>query len=164
MITEYSSNFGVKDKNVLYMECFGKLMDGISPWLALPEDDTKEGKIRKKLHEWALLSYKNAVDENSPDFLVWEETNIVQPLVDAAYLAQSFFRAPEVTWGKLDEITKKKYIDAFEKIRIIKPKDNNWLLFSGMVECFFILAGKEPNKKRMYNLVYRINNFYRGDS
>ena len=61
MITEYSSNFGVKDKNVLYMECFGKLMDGISPWLALPEDDTKEGKIRKKLHEWALLSYKNAV-------------------------------------------------------------------------------------------------------
>ncbi len=97
MITEYSSNFGVKDKNVLYMECFGRLMDGISPWLAFPEDDTKEGKIRKKLHEWALLSYKNAVDENSPDFLVWEETNTVQPLVDAAYLAQSFFRAPEVT-------------------------------------------------------------------
>lgn len=107
------------------MECFGRLMDGISPWLALPEDDIKEGKIRKKLHEWALLSYKNAVDENSPDFLVWEETNTVQPLVDAAYLAQSFFRSPEVTWGKLDEITKKKYIDAFEKIRIIKPKYNN---------------------------------------
>ena len=61
MITEYSPIFDDRDKNVLYMECFGRLMDGIIPWLSLPEDDTEEGKIRKQLHEWSLISYKNAV-------------------------------------------------------------------------------------------------------
>lgn len=94
MIYEYSPNFHNGDKNVLYMECFGRLMDGITPWLSLPEDDTKEGKIRKKLHELALKSYKNAVDPNSRDMLLWNAKDSSQPLVDAAYLAESFLRAP----------------------------------------------------------------------
>ena len=101
MISEYSPTFKNSDKNVLYMECFGRLMDGISPWLSLPEDDTKEGKIRKKLLELALKSYKNAVDPNSEDMLLWEATNSSQPLVDAAFLAESFLRAPSTTWDKL---------------------------------------------------------------
>ena len=163
MITEYSPIFDKRDKSVLYMECFGRLMDGIAPWLSLPEDETKEGKLRKKLHKWALLSYKNAVDENNPDFLLWEGNNTRQPLVDAAYLAQSFLRAPESTWEKLDENTRKKYIEVFEKIRKIEPYNSNWLLFSGIIECFFIMAGKEPNKTRMYDIVNRTNNFYLGD-
>lgn len=163
MITEYSPIFDERDKSVIFMECFGRLMDGITPWLSLPEDETKEGKLRKRLHEWALLSYKNAVDENNPDFLLWDGKKTRQPLVDAAYLAQSFLRAPKSTWEKLDENTKKKYIKAFEKIRKIEPYNSNWLLFSGIIECFFIMAGKEPNKTRMYDIVNRTNNFYLGD-
>ena len=163
MITEYSPIFDNRDKNVLYMECFGRLMDGITPWLSLPEDDTIEGKKRKKLHEWALLSYKNAVDPNNPDYLLWDAGNCKQPLVDASYIAESFLRAPEITWEKLDDITKRRYIECFEKIRLIKPYNNNWLLFSGIVECFFIMIGKEPDKKKMYDIIKRINNFYIGD-
>lgn len=163
MITEYSPIFDDRDKNVLYMECFGRLMDGIIPWLSLPEDDTEEGKIRKQLHEWALISYKNAVDPNSPDYLLWDAVNCRQPLVDSAYIAESFLHAPDKTWEKLDDITKQRYIECFEKMRLIEPYNSNWLLFSGIVECFFIMIGKEANKTKMYDIIERINNFYIGD-
>ena len=69
MQVEHSPIFDNRDKKVLYLECFGRLMDGISPWLTLPYENTKEGRIRKKLKQLALLSYKNAVDPNSPDML-----------------------------------------------------------------------------------------------
>ena len=163
MITEYSPIYDRRDKNVLYIESFGRLMDGISPWLSLPEDDTEEGKKRKKLHEWALLSYKNAVDPNSPDYLLWDIDEYRQALVEAAYIAESFLRAPEITWEKLDSITKTRYIERFEKIRLIKPYDSNWLLFSGIVECFFVMIRKEPNKTKMYDIIKRMNEFYVGD-
>ena len=100
MMAEYSHNFN-HEKKVLFLECFGRLMDGISPWLSLPEDQTKEGKIIKQLRELAILSYKNAVDPNSADMLLWESNQTRQPLVDAAYLAESFLRAPNL-WNQLN--------------------------------------------------------------
>ena len=163
MSYEYSPNFHNGDKNVLFMECFGRLMDGISPWLSLPEDDTKEGKIRKKLHELALKSYKNAVDPNSRDMLLWNANDSSQPLVDAAYLAESFLRAPSTTWDKLDELTQKRYIKCFGIIRKIKPYYNNWLLFSGIIECFFIMFGKKPDIDKLYYITNTINGWYIGD-
>lgn len=90
MIVEVSPGWGGRNKKVTYMECFGRLMDGIAPWLSLPDDDTKEGKMRKQLREWALASYVHAVDPESPDYLLWRGSS--QALVDAAFLAQSFFK------------------------------------------------------------------------
>ena len=145
------------------MECFGRLMDGISPWLSLPEDDTEEGKIRKKLLELALKSYKNAVDPASEDMLLWNATDTLQPLVDAAFLAESFLRAPNTTWDKLDELTQKRYIECFGIIRKIKPYYSNWLLFSGIIECFFIMLGKESDLDKLYYITNTINGWYIGD-
>ena len=161
MMVEYSLNFG-REKKVLFLECFGRLMDGISPWLTLPDDNTKEGKIRKKLRDLAILSYKNAVDPNSPDFLLWYSDSTRQPLVDAAYLAESFLRAPSL-WNQLDDLTKQRYKECFSKIRRIQPYQNNWILFSGIVECFFILMEEKPNEERMYEITNQINNWYVGD-
>ena len=79
------------------------------------------------------------------------------------YQAESFLYAPEITWGKLDDITKQRYIECFEKMRLIEPYNSNWLLFSGIVECFFIMIGREPDKNKMYDIIERINNFYIGD-
>ena len=110
MQLELSPTWDGRDKRVAYMETFGRLMAGISPWLALPDDDTEEGKMRKQMREWAVLAYKNAVDPDSPDFLLWE-TKSTQRLVDAAYIAESFLRAPEATWQLLDETTQKRYIE-----------------------------------------------------
>lgn len=84
MTLELSPTWDNRDKKVAYMECFGRLMAGISPWLALPDDDTEEGKMRKQLREWALKAYANAVDPQSPDYLGWRSCG--QTLVDAAYV------------------------------------------------------------------------------
>lgn len=58
MNLELSPTWDGRDKRVAYMEAFGRLMAGISPWLALPDDESKEGKMRKQLRDWAISSYK----------------------------------------------------------------------------------------------------------
>ena len=162
MQVEYSPIYSVRDKKVLYLECFGRLMDGISPWLTLPYENTKEGRIRKRLKQLALLSYKNAVDPNSPDMLLWYTPTARQPLVDAAYLAESFLRAPEL-WNELDEITKKRYIECFNLVRKYEPYKSNWLLFSGIIECFFVMVGENYDERKMFILTNQINLWYVGD-
>lgn len=117
MQTEFSPSFDNRNKNVVYMECFGRLMAGIAPWLTLPDDATAEGKQRKQLREWALASYKNAVDPNNPDYLCWGSAG--QNLVDAAYIAESFLRAYDTLWKPLDDVTKKRYLTEFAKLRHI---------------------------------------------
>ena len=83
MKVEVSPNWDGRNKKVAYMETFGRLMAGLSPWLTLPDDDTAEGQQRKQLREWALAAYKNAVDPQSPDYLAWRGHG--QALVDAAF-------------------------------------------------------------------------------
>ena len=90
MQLELSPTWDGRDRRVSYMECFGRLMAGLAPWLSLPDDDTAEGIQRKQLRTWALQGYKNAVDPLSPDYLLWSEN--LQTLVDAAYIAESFIR------------------------------------------------------------------------
>ena len=127
MQTEFSPSFDNRNRKVLYMECFGRLMAGIAPWLTLPDDNTTEGRQRKELREWALQSYKNAVDPQNPDYLCWGIGG--QNLVDAAYIAESFLRAYDTLWMPLDEQTKQRYLTEFRKLRKIDPPYTNWLLF-----------------------------------
>ena len=94
MQLELSPNWDGRNKDVAYMECFGRTMAGLAPWLSLPDDNTVEGKQRKQLREWALKSYAHAVDPDSPDYLGWNVHG--QALVDAAYIAESFLRAPSL--------------------------------------------------------------------
>lgn len=67
MPVEVSPIWDGRPQKVTYMECFGRLMSGLAPWLSLPDDDTEEGKMRKQLREWALKSYAHAVDPKSKD-------------------------------------------------------------------------------------------------
>lgn len=162
MQLELSPTWDGRDKRVAYMETFGRLMAGISPWLSLPDDETEEGKMRKQVHEWALLSYKNAVDPESPDCLLWE-TNSGQRLVDAAYIAESFLRAPEATWQQLDETTRKRYIERFQQLKIVRPAYNNWLLFRGLIEAFLMSVGEDADQYVLTVAVNKINEWYLSD-
>ena len=139
MIVEVSPTWDGRDKRVTYMEAFGRLMAGIAPWLTLPDDNTAEGTMRKQLREWALKSYANAVDPQSPDYLLWRKEG--QPLVDAAYIAESFLRAFDQLWKPLDDTTKQRYIEEFTLLRRIDPPYTNWLLFSSTIESFLAKAG-----------------------
>lgn len=150
-----------RNTNVVYLEAFGRLMAGIAPWLALPDDNTKEGKLRKKMRDWALKSYKNAVDPNSKDYLLWKGEN--QILCDAAYLVNSFMRAPEALWQPLDQETKQRYIEILKSLRSIRPAYNNWLLFRGMVETFLISIGESYDGYAVEVALQKMNEWYLGD-
>lgn len=161
MMVETSPTWDGRTVKVAYMECFGRLMDGLAPWMSLPDDNTKEGKMRKQLREWALLAYTNAVDPNSPDYLEWRRHD--QALVDAAYLAESFLRGYEALWLPLDSLTKQRYIEEFTQLRRINPPYNNWLLFSATVETFLCKIGAPHDEYRIVSALRKTREWYVGD-
>ena len=161
MQTEFSPSFDNRNKKVLYMECFGRLMAGVAPWLTLLDDATVEGKQRKQLREWALASYKNAVDPQNPDYLCWGIGG--QNLVDAAYIAESFLRAYDTLWKPLDEVTKQRYLKEFAKLRHIDPPYTNWLLFSSTIESFMAKAGGDFDEYRVNSACRKVEEWYVGD-
>ena len=161
MQTEFSPSFDNRNRKVLYMECFGRLMAGVAPWLTLPDDATAEGKQRKQLREWALASYKNAVDPQNPDYLCWGIGG--QNLVDAAYIAESFLRAYDTLWMPLDEVTKQRYLKEFAKLRHIDPPYTNWLLFSSTIESFMAKAGGDFDEYRVNSACRKVEEWYVGD-
>lgn len=161
MPVEYSRTWDGRNKQVAYLECFGRLMAGLAPWLSLPEDETPEGCQRKQLSEWAIRSYSNAVDPDSPDLLFWEGE--MQPLVDAAYLAHSFLRGYEQLWIPLSLQTKQRYIERFKKLRQITPPYNNWLMFPAIIETFLLVADEAYDLYRINLAVNKMEEWYVGD-
>jgi hypothetical protein len=161
MQLEFSPNWDGRNPKVAYMECFGRLMAGIAPWLALPDDNTPESLQRRQLREWALASYCHAVDPQSPDCLLWEGQG--QALVDAAYVAESFLRAYDVLWLGLDTLTRQRYIKAFTGMRRIDPPYTNWLLFSSTIESFLAKAGAPYDEYRVNSACRKVEEWYVGD-
>ena len=161
MVLELSPAWDGRNKKVGYMEAFGRLMAGLAPWLTLPDDNTPEGLQRKQLREWALKSYANAVDPASPDCLLWSGEG--QVLVDAAFLANSFIRAPKQLWEPLDSLTKQRYIDHFQALRKINPAYSNWLLFSAMVETHLMRVGADFDRYRIDMAFHKVSEWYVGD-
>ena len=163
MKTEFSPSFDNRNRKVVYMETFGRLMAGIAPWLSLPDDDTAEGKQRKQLRQWALASYKNSVDPDSPDYLCWGVSG--QNLVDAAYIAESFIRAYDQLWMPLDAQTKERYIKEFKMLRKYEPPYTNWFLFSSTIESFIAKAAglKEYDDFRVMMPIRKTEEWYVGD-
>lgn len=150
-----SPTFDSRDPGVGYLEAFGRLLAGMAPWLALPDDTSEEGILRKKFREQALLGIQYGVDPKSPDYFTWR-TSVGQPLVDAAHLAQAFLRAPKALWEPLPEQTKKNVIEEFKNLRRIKPNESNWLLFAAMTETFLYSIGEECVREK---IDYAVNKF-----
>ena len=129
---ELSPTWDGRDSGVAYLECFGRLIAGMAPWLALPDDDSAEGRARKRLREQALQSYTHSVDPKSPDYLSWKVHG--QTLVDSAYFTNALMRAPKALWEPLDAATKQRIIDEIKGLRRIEPPYINWMLFAAMNE------------------------------
>lgn len=161
MQVEVSPSWDGRDKRVTYMECFGRLMAGLAPWLSLPDDDSAEGQQRHQLRVWALDAYRNAVDPNSPDCLLWGGHG--QALVDAAYVAESFIRAYDALWVPLDSVTKARYIEDFKGLRRVDPPYTNWLLFSSTIESFLAKAGADFDEYRVNSAIRKVEEWYVGD-
>ncbi len=146
---------------ITHLEAVGRTLAGVAPWLALPDDDTEEGKLRKQMREEVLKGLKNAVDPNSPDKLNF--TKQAQPIVDAAYLVHAFLRAPKSLWEPLDEVTKQRYIESFKALRDRTGAYNNWLLFTGLTEAFLMQQGEKADQFRLRVSKNKIQEWYVGD-
>lgn len=146
-----------------YLEAVGRTVCGIAPWLELGPDQTPEGKLREKYINLVVKGLKNAVNPDSPDYLIFGKPS--QPLVDAAFLAEGLLRAPKQLWGNLDSQAKKWVITEFKRSRAIKPFESNWLLFASTIEAALLEFTGECDMNRLNYGVGKFRNlWYKGDA
>ncbi|MFO1225820.1 DUF2264 domain-containing protein [Roseateles sp.] len=158
---ELSPTWDGRDPSVAYLECFGRLMSGIAPWLALPVDETAEGRLRGQLQQQALQAYSNSVDPASPDLLNWRSH--AQALVDSAYFTNALMRAPKVLWEPLSAQTKARIVAEIKGLRRFEVPYINWLLFAAMNEAWLLSIGEDWDPMRMNGAIRKINEWYIGD-
>lgn len=163
MPLEKPVGYGKKVEEVTYLEALGRTLAGISGWLSLPADQSAEGKKRAEFSEMARRSILNLVNPASPDYTDFVKKGESQLLVDAAFLSHAFLRASLQLWEPLPEEGKKQVISAFKSLRWIKPGQSNWLLFSAMVETFFLKIGEEWQQERISYAIDKHKEWYKGD-
>lgn len=151
-----------KRKYSTHLEAFGRLLDGLAPWLELGPDNSPEGILRKKYIDLAVTCIKNGTDPASPDYLNFNKEGN-QPLVDAAFFAEALLRAPSQLWDRLDSVTKTNVIRALRSTRVITPGLNNWVLFSAIVEAALQRFDKSGDNRRMDNAIKLHMFWYKGD-
>ena len=161
MPIEKAPGYSLKAEQVTYLEAVGRTMAGIAPWLALPDDESSEGRQRKQLRLALLKGISNAVDPSNPDYLNFRTEQ--QPLVDAAFMAQGFLRAPKALWEPLDSVTKKRVVEEFKSMRNRSGSYNNWLLFAAISEAFLISVGEQADPARIDFALKKMPEWYAGD-
>ena len=155
-------NNGNTRKNVTHLEALGRSFDGISAWLNLPPDDTKEGKLRAKYTDLVVKSIANAVNPESPDYMRFDGPG-GQPLVDAAFFAQGLLRSKDQIWPKLDKTTQARIVKELKASRKIKASESNWLMFSATIEAALLEFTGECDLKPIQYGLKRHKEWYKGD-
>ncbi|MBS1946279.1 MAG: DUF2264 domain-containing protein [Bacteroidetes bacterium] len=148
-------------QNYSCLEAFGRLLSGMAPWLELGADSSTEGKLRARYVQLARVCLHNATGPSMPDFMNFNKGS--QPLVDAAFLAQALIRAPGQLWAPLDKATKQNIINALKSSRAIRPGQNNWLLFSAMVEAALLQFDGQCDISRINYAMHMHELWYKGD-
>ncbi|WP_343567862.1 DUF2264 domain-containing protein [Sphingobacterium sp.] len=161
MPLEKALGYMLNAEQVTYLEAVGRTMAGVAPWLALPDDNTQEGKQRKELRLALLKGIANAVNPKNPDCLDFSKEQ--QPIVDAAFMAQGFLRAPQALWEPLDATTKSRIINNFKSLRNRAAYYNNWLLFSALTEAFLLRIGEDADPMRIDIALKKMEEWYLGD-
>lgn len=163
MPLEQAPGYNKPADKVSYLEAFGRTMAGIAPWLELGADNTAEGKVRATLIRYALDATAQAVNPNGPDYVNFTGKEDGQLLVDGAFLAHAFIRAPQQLWEPLPVKVKQQVVSGFKSLRSITPGYSNWLLFSAMIEAALLLFGEEWDAMRVDYAVKKHAEWYKGD-
>ena len=143
-----------------YLEAFGRLMSGISPWLNLEGGSESEIALRNKYRSLVLQAIANSVNPKAADYMEWDNGN--QRLVDGSFLAFSMIRSPWI-WNNLSDTTKQQFVAAMVKMRKVNPVVNNWILGSGMIEAFFCHYGYPYDEMRVDYALRQFDEWYVGD-
>jgi len=151
-------------QNYVYLEVFGRVLSGIAPWLAAEGLTEEEEKLRAEYAEKARKCIAVAVNPESEDCFNFSSVPQAQTIVDAAFLAQGLLRAKNVLWDPLDGVTKERLLNGMRDTRKVKPYENNWLLFSAMIECFMYEAGAEDWRAEPIDYALKKHmEWYKGD-
>jgi len=149
-----------KDK-CTHLEALGRTVCGIAPWLEAENVSANERDLQKRCRELAVTAICRAVDPGDEAFLNFNDGG--QPLVDAAFLAQGLLRAPRELLGSMNEAQLKNIAAAMKSTRVIKPCDNNWILFSAMIETLLYKTGFEYDMKPVEYALRKFDGWYLGD-
>ena len=144
------------------LEAVGRLLCGLGPWLesdfAVP---AQEAALRAHLRALAVQTVASLVDPASPDKVDFRAGP--QILVDSAFMAEAFLRAPRQLWGALPAAAKERWLAEFRSTRAYKPGPSNWLLFSASIEAFFAQQGAEWDPMRVDYALRQHEAWYKGD-
>ena len=58
---------------VAELEAFGRVMTGLGPWLELPDDETREGRLRAKMRGDVVKALDNITRPGSPDRMPFDQ-------------------------------------------------------------------------------------------
>lgn len=83
--------------------------------------------------------------------------------VPLVVLAQALLRAPDQLWKPLDEASRANLMSALKATRKIKPGQNNWLLFSALVEAAIWKFTGECEMAPIENALTKHEQWYAGD-
>ena len=150
-------------REVSHLEAVGRVYAGMAPWIELGEDNSEEGKLRKKYADSMRQGLSSIVNPASPDYLTFTEKGSRQPLVDAATLAHALIRAPKQLIGRLDADSRANLVTALKATRPIKPPYNNWLLFTAMIEVALKKMEEEWDAVRVDYALRTVAQWYLGD-
>jgi len=143
---------------VTHLEAVGRTIAGIAPWL---ETESRGDADAGRLAEWARAGLGHVVDPAAPDYMSFTAGR--QCLVDAAFLAEGFLRAPKQLWEPLPAAVQRGLIEAMVSTRSIEPSRSNWLLFSAMVEAFLAAVGAEWKPEPVETALRSHEEWYEGD-
>jgi len=131
---------GVDRSEYTYLEALGRLLAGMAPWLEDGEESGTEGELRASFAELAREALDAGTDPRSVDYMNFNSG--LQPIVDAAFLAQALLRAPTELWDKLQPRVKDNIVAALKATRSRKPVFSNWLLFAATIEAALFMVGE----------------------
>lgn len=90
-------------------------------------------------------------------------SGIQQPIVEAANLAFGLALCREQVWDRLDDETRERLADWLAHHATLRAWDNNWLLFTAVIEAFLGSVGVDVPGGHMDEDVERVESWYLSD-
>jgi hypothetical protein len=141
-----------------HLEAFGRTVAGLAPWL---EAFGGPGAEAAPTAELVLRGIERATNPRAADFMNFGHGG--QALVDTAFLSYGLLLAPTALWQPLAGDVKARVGDALRSTRALAPPNNNWLLFSAMVEACLARFGDEWRPEPIDRAVRSLESWYKGD-
>ncbi len=161
----YGPGFKSDREQFTCFEAVGRLVCGLSPWLAGKPADEEEAALQTRYINLCCRAIRNQLDPTAKDYAKFDTLNYEysQILVDMACLVQGLYRGRKALLDTMDSETRALLLRALLEVRKIKPHRNNWLLFPAFVEAGLYLLTGEYDEACVNRAVDQLEKWYVGD-